>query len=175
MKTDRQPAHEPLFPRETFFACLAHALGPIMMIVDWSNKGPQSIPFLIATAAIYLYFRDKSDFVKHHARQALALQLLGTLGWLILITAGTAIWLILLIVSVIAILVLVGLVLVPVVILSYPFFVLASLSLPLSIIVLGSIAAWQTANGHDFDYPVLARLLDRYLGVAYVRADITES
>ncbi len=170
MSKQKRKSHEPMVARDAFFATLAHLIGPVMKIVDLTHEGFQSIPFLLATALIFLYFRDKSPFIKHHARQALALQLMGTIGWFILITTGTAVWIVLLIVSVISILVLVGLVLVPIVLVSYPFFILASLTLPTSVIVLGFIGAWRTARGYDFDYPLLAPLLDRRLGVAYVRA-----
>lgn len=168
MLKQKHKTHETLIARDTFFAFLAHIIGPIMMVVDLSKSGPQSIPFLIATATIYLYHRHKSPFVKHHARQALALQLLGTIGWFTLVLTGTAVWIVLLIVSVISILVLVGLILVPVVLVSFPLFILASLTLPTSIVVLGSIGAWRTARGHNFDYPFLAHLLDRMFGVVYV-------
>lgn len=168
-KQKRRP-YEPMIVRDAFFATLAHLIGPIMKVVDLTHDGFQSIPFLIATTLIFLYFRDKSPFITHHARQALALQLMGTIGWFILVATGTAIWIVLLIVSVISILVLVGLVLVPIVLVSYPLFILASLTLPTSIVVLGLVGAWRTARGYNFDYPFLAPLLDRRLGVAYVRA-----
>lgn len=162
-------SHSSLVSQETFFAALAHALGPIMLVVDLSRPGPQSIPFLLATSLILIYHRKRSPFVAHHARQALALQLLGTLGFFILILSGTAFWLVMLLVSIIAVVVLVGLIFIPMVLLTYPLFILFALTLPLSIFILGSLGAWRTANGYDFDYPVLARLLDRVFGVVYVR------
>lgn len=170
-----QKPHESLLNNETLFAFIAHAIGPVMMAVDLSNDGPQSFPFIILTGLIYLYFRNRSDYVKHHARQALALQILGTFGWFALVATGTAIWLVLLIVSLIAVLVLVGLLLIPMVVLSYPLFILLSLTLPASVAILGSIGAWKTANGQDFNYPILAKLLDRYFGVCYVPQDTKDS
>ncbi len=169
MPIDTPTRHEDLLPQEILFAFLAHIIGPLMIVVDLKNDGPQSIPFLITTALIFLYHRDKSPYVAHHARQALALQFLGTIGFFVLLATGTVMWLVMLIVSIISVLILIGLILIPMVLLTYPLFVLTTLTLPFSVFMLGVLGAWHTLNGYDFDYPVLARLLDRYLGEHYVR------
>ncbi|NJL94855.1 MAG: hypothetical protein HC915_14630 [Anaerolineae bacterium] len=120
---------------------------------------------ILFTGGIYLYYSNKSALVKFHARQALALQVLGTFGWLLLLASGTAVWIVLLIASLILIVVVIGLLLAPLVALAYPVFILASFALPLSVLVLGLLGAVKVWNGEEnFRYPSLADLLDRYLG-----------
>ncbi|MFP4323402.1 MAG: hypothetical protein ACLFTK_13190 [Anaerolineales bacterium] len=151
--------------RERLYAALAHAIGPItialMLIFD---GGLYWLGMLFFTVLIYSSYREKSALVRFHARQALAAQLLGTVGWLIAVTLGAAAWVILLMISLVLILLLVGLILTPVVAIVGPLAFLASFALPLGVAVFGAIGAWETWNGKDFRYPILADWLDNRLG-----------
>lgn len=154
-----QLMHEP-----RFWATLAHAMGPVMFLLWMLGDGPAWLLPLAITAGIYFYHQNKSALVRHHARQALTLQVLGSFGWMALLLSGFAIWIIALLMSLVLILVLVGLLLAPIVLVAGPLFFLMTLVLPLSAFVLGIVGAWETWQGRDFRYPYLADWLDKHLG-----------
>lgn len=154
-----------LVKEDRFWAALAHALGPVMMALLIFGDGLEWLGIMLITGGIYLYFSERSELIKFHARQALAAQFLGTFGWLALFLSVTAIWIVLLIISAILIVVLIGLVLLPLVIVAYPIFALASFILPLGVIPFGAIGAWECWHGRNYRYPYLADWLDRHFGV----------
>lgn len=163
MIADKRKKHE------RCLSLLAHAIGPVMIITRCATGSPRWMLLIAATTAIYIGFANHSPYVKHHARQALTLQLFSLLFWLPPTITGTALCIVMLLLFVISAVVLLGLLLIPTIVLSQPALVLLSLALPLSVFVLGCRGIWHTARGHDFDYPVLADLLDRYLGICYER------
>lgn len=156
--TLRDSASE-LVQEERFWATLAHALGPIMMGMWMFTDGPWVLA-MVLTAGIWLYHRKSSPMVAYHARQALTLQLLGSFGWMFLVFTGAIAWSVLLVVSLVLILVLVGLILAPVVFFGGILAFFASLLLPLSVVVLGAIGAWETWHGREYRYPYIAKWLD---------------
>lgn len=162
-KTLSQSATD-LLSQERFWASLAHAFSPLMIVLMFVGNGFMWLGAIVLTAAIYLYWSDKSESVKMHARQALAAQLIGSLGWISILIGGTLAWVILLIISVLLILVLVGLLLLPLVALSYPLFILATFALPAGAALFGIVGAWETWQGRDFRYPRLADWLDKRFG-----------
>ncbi|MCL4875662.1 MAG: DUF4870 domain-containing protein [Anaerolineae bacterium] len=160
-----------LLSQERFWATLAHAIGPVMIALLFWGDGPQWLGLLLVSAGIYFYYSDKSPYVKHHARQALALQLMGTIGWFVvmfgLVVIGIPVWIVLMVVSALLIVVLVGIILLPIAILSWPLLMLATFVMPLGTAILGAIGAWETWHGRDYNYPRLAAWLDKKFGVCY--------
>lgn len=153
-----------LMEEERFWATLAHALGPIMMAFIIFTDSPAWLLALMLTAGIYFYHAGKSDYVRDHARQALALQLLGTFGWFALLISGITVWIVALLISIALMLVLIGFVLTPIVAVAGPILFLASFALPLSVVLFGTIGAWETWHGREFRYPYLADRLDNWRG-----------
>jgi uncharacterized membrane protein len=153
-----------LIGQERFWATLAHAMGPIMIAMLIFGDGANWLGLMLITGGIYLYFSNKSDHIKFHARQALAAQILGTFGWVALLIGGTIAWVGMLIVSILLILVLIGLVLTPLVALGYPMFLIASFLLPLGVAIFGTKGAWEAWHGRDYRYPKLADWLDKRFG-----------
>ena len=161
--------HEPsswreLVREERFWAAAAQALGPIMIAILVFGDGIGWLGAILITAGIYVYWNGRSAFVKHHARQALIMQLAGTFGWILMILTGTAVWVVLLLVSILLILVLVGILLTPLVALMYPVFIIASFALPLSTAFLGGRGALEAWRGNRYDYPYLADWLNERFG-----------
>jgi uncharacterized Tic20 family protein len=150
--------------QERFWATLAHAMGPVMIALFILGDGLAWCGLMMITAGIYLYFTDKSPMIKFHARQALAAQMLGTFGWIILLISGTLIWVVALVISIILILLLIGIILTPLVFIMGPVFWMASFALPLSVALFGSIGAWEAWHGRDYRYPYLAKWLDEKFG-----------
>ncbi len=151
-----------LLEEDRFWATLAHALGPIMMGLVIFTDSMAWLLALMLTAGIYFYHAGKSEFVRYHARQALVLQMMGTFGWLILLLSGVAIWVVALLISTALMLVLIGFILTPIVLVAGPILFLMSFLLPLSVILFGTIGAWETWHGREFHYPYLADRLGKW-------------
>jgi uncharacterized Tic20 family protein len=117
---------------------------------------------------IYFMFRKRSDYVAFHALQAFVLQLLGTVGAFALMTVGGLVWLVGLAVSALAMAVLIGFILLPVWGLVGVALLLATLALPVAMILYGTIAAIETYNGRDYRYPFVARWVDRQLAGGFL-------
>lgn len=153
-----------IMAQERFWATLAHAIGPLMIAVFLFGDGLGWLGLMLITAGIYLYYNDKSALVKMHARQALAAQLIGTIGWIALLISGAMVWTVVLIISLVLILALVGLLLAPLVVVSGPLLFLASFILPLGTALFGTLGAWDAWHGRVFRYPYIADKLDKHFG-----------
>jgi uncharacterized Tic20 family protein len=148
---------------ERKWAALAHASTLLTALVALGSGGVGVLLTMMVPLFIYFGFRNKSNFVAFHALQAFVLQLVGTIGWLVLFLTGTIVWVGLLIASALLILVLVGLILLPFVILAYPIFLLVSLALPLGMVIYSVIAAIETWNGNHYRCPYVARWVENQL------------
>lgn len=145
---------------ERKWAALAHGSTLLTALVGLASGGAGVLITIFIPLFIYFAFRKRSEYVAFHALQAFTIQLVGTVGWLALLIGGLVVWVALLILSAILILVLVGLVLVPLVALMLPVFILASLALPVGMVIYSVIAAVETWNGHDYRYPYIARWVE---------------
>lgn len=112
---------------------------------------------------IYFIFRRRSDFVAFHALQAFTLQVIGTVGALLLFVVGGVVWTIGMIVALLLVLLLVGFVLVPLWGLVGLIMLLITALMPVAMLLFGTIAAFETYNGRDYRYPFVGRWVDRQL------------
>jgi uncharacterized Tic20 family protein len=117
---------------------------------------------------IFFIFRKRSDYVAFHALQAFTLQLVGTLGALVLGVVGGIVWGIGMIVALVLMLVLVGFILVPVWGVVGILLGLVVALMPVVMLILGTIAAIETYNGRDYRYPRIAGWVDRQLAGSYM-------
>src|SRR5687768_16927968 len=69
-KRKHEATGDSIFNQDRFWAALAHAMGPAMVAAWVIGDGLSWLGPIFITAAIYLYFADKSPMVKFHARQA---------------------------------------------------------------------------------------------------------
>jgi hypothetical protein len=161
-----------LIGQERFWATLAHAIGPLMIGMFIFGDSAGWLGLMLVTGGIYLYFSDKSDMIKFHARQALTAQIMGTFGWIALLIGGTLAWVVMLIVSIVLILLLIGILLTPLVVLALPVFILASFGLPLGVVYFGARGAWEVWHGREYRYPRLADWLDRRFGNPMVLPEV---
>lgn len=160
VKIKRAGAAGTVSENERKWAALAHASTLLTALVALVSGGLGVLLTMFVPLAIYFSFRKRSEFVAFHALQAFTIQLVGTIGWLALIVVGTIVGVALLFVSIILMIVLVGFVLAPIIILAYILFVLASLLLPVGMVIYAVIAAVETWNGHNYRYPYIARWVD---------------
>ncbi|MGQ9848593.1 MAG: DUF4870 domain-containing protein [Aggregatilineaceae bacterium] len=148
---------------ERKWAALAHASTLLTALVGLASGGLGVLLTMLVPVLIYFSFRKRSEYVAFHALQAFAIQLVGTVGWLALVVVGTIVAVALLFVSIILMIVAIGFVLAPVVVLAYLVFVLASLALPLGMVVYAVIAAIETWTGHNYRYPYIARWVEHQM------------
>lgn len=163
-------AHDPAMvdANERKWAALAHASTLLTALVALGSAGAGVVLTMFVPLLIYFAFRNRSEFVAFHALQAFTIQLLGTIGFVGLILAGTLMWVILLILSIVLLVVIVGIVLLPVVIVAYPIFILATLLLPLGMILYSVIALIETWGGHNYRIPYVARWVENQMRGGWV-------
>jgi uncharacterized Tic20 family protein len=159
-KSKRRISPADVDANERKWAALAHASTLLTALVALFSAGTGVLITIFIPLFIYFAFRNRSEFVAFHALQAFTIQLVGTVGWLALFLVGTVVWVALLILSALLILVLVGLILLPLVVLMYPLFVLASLALPVGMVIYSVIATVETRTGRDYRYPYIARWVE---------------
>ncbi len=154
--------HDPasIDANERKWAALAHGSTLLTALVALGSGGLGVLLTMFVPLLIYFAFRKRSEYVAFHALQAFTIQLAGTIGWLVLLLVGTIVALVLLFVSIILMILLVGFVLVPFIVLGYILFVLASLLLPLGMVIYAVIATAETWRGNNYRYPYIARWVE---------------
>ncbi len=122
------------------------------------------VPFSIfIPLAIFLYWRNRSDYVAFQALQAFAVQVLVTVGVALVAFVGGIVWVVGLLIALLLMIVLVGFILVPVwAIVGIAVAILLAVA-PFVAVALGTVGAVRTYSGRDFQYPVIGRWLDRRL------------
>jgi uncharacterized Tic20 family protein len=153
---------------EKMWAAVAHGSAWITLLGGLLSAGTVVPVSIFIPLVIYFLFRQKSDFVAFHALQAFVLQLIGTIGALLLLVVGGVVWGIGMVIALLAVVILVGFILVP-------FWGLVGVVLlgvitimPLAMIFFGTYAAIETYNGHDYRYPFIARWVDRQLAGGFL-------
>lgn len=154
------PAIENTSSNERTWAMLAHASVLLTLFVGIPTGFLASILTIFVPLGIYLYYRDKSDYVAHHALQAFAAQAVGVIGFMILFVTLMAVWAVLLVVSALLIVVLVGIILFPLVLLAGLLGMFATFLLPLGMLIYSMIASVQAWNGQTYSYPWIGQWVD---------------
>jgi uncharacterized Tic20 family protein len=155
---------------ERLWAAIAHGSVWITLLGGAASIGMALPISVFIPLAVYFAFRRRSDYVAFHALQAFVLQLVGTLGALILLTVGGIIWTIGFIVALLAMLILIGFVLVPLWGIVGIALLIAAALMPLAMLFLGTLAAIETYQGRDYRYPAIARWVDRQLAGGFLNA-----
>ena len=153
---------------EKLWASIAHASIWVTMLSGFLTAG-FTIPISIfIPLVIYLIYRKKSDYVVFHALQAFTLQIIATVGVIALAVVGGLAWGIGMVIALLAIFVLAGIVLVPLWGIVGIILALVVFLAPLGALLLGTIAAYQTYNRHDYRYPFISRWIDRQLAGGFL-------
>lgn len=153
---------------ERLWAAVAHA-SVWLTLAGGIFTGGFVVPLSVfIPLVIYLMYRKQSDYVAFHALQAFTLQLLGTVGALVLFVVGGIAWAVGMVIALLAIVVLAGLVLVPLWGLLGVILLLVVGLMPLAALLFGTIAAVETYNGRDYRYPFISRWIDRQLAGGFL-------
>ena len=147
-----------LTDEERTWAAIAHGSALLTLLVGLLTGGVATLFTLFIPLGIYIAFRNRSSFVANQALQAFALQVIGTVGWLVVLTGGVLVGALL---SIILAITVVGLIVVPFVVVAIVLFVLATLAMPVGMGVFGAIAAWEAYQGRWYRYPKIGEWVDR--------------
>jgi uncharacterized Tic20 family protein len=153
---------------ERLWAAGAHASAWVTFVAGVFTFGTIIPLSIFIPLGIYFLFRRKSDYVAFHALQAFVLQLIGTVGALVLLIAGGLVWGIGMVIALMAVVLIVGFILVPVWGLVGVALLLLFFALPIAMLLFGTIAAIQTYQGRDYQYPFVARWVDRQLAGGFL-------
>ncbi len=146
---------------ERKWAALAHASTLITALLGLPSGGLLVLLTMFAPLLIYFAFRKRSEYVAFHALQAFTLQLVGTIGFLAVITVGTIVAFVLLLVSIPLLLVfLLGLVLAILTVIAWVLLMAISLAMPLGMIIYSVIALFETWHGKNYRIPYIAQWVE---------------
>lgn len=148
---------------ERTWAAIAHASALLTILVAIA-AAPGVLLTVLIPLGIYLAFRNKSEFVAFHALQAFTIQVVGTVGALVLLLAGTLVLGTLIAISAVLSLVLIGIpFLIFFVLLLVGLVLFSVFVLPLGMVVYSMIAADAAYKGRNYRYPYIADWLDDQL------------
>jgi uncharacterized Tic20 family protein len=142
---------------ERKWAALAHGSSLLTALVLITTAGFGTLVTMFVPLLIYFSFRKRSEYVAFQALQAFTAQLIGTIGWLALLIVATIAAVILTVVLAITI---VGIPIIILVWLAWILLVVASLLLPLGMIIYSVIALVETRGGHNYRMPRVARWVE---------------
>lgn len=145
---------------ERKWAALAHASTLLTALVALLSFGMGALLTMLAPLFIYFAFRKRSEYVAFHALQAFTIQLVGIIGFLAVLILGAIVWVALLLLSALLVLVLIGIVLLPIVALAAAAYFLASLALPLGMVIFSVKALFETRLGHNYRIPYIAQWVE---------------
>lgn len=148
---------ETTMARERTWAAIAHASSIVTLLLAFPTMGLGGLLTVWVPLAIYLVYKDKSDYVAFHAAQALALQVAGTAGYFVAIVAAIIAWTLAVVVVALLSVILIGLILVPVLLVLTLALLLGLLLAPFVLGGFALVAAVQTAGGESYHYPYLGR------------------
>ncbi len=148
---------------ERTWAAIAHGSALLTILVAIAAF-PGVVLSVLIPLGIYLAFRNKSEFVAFHALQAFTIQVVGTIGALVLLLAGTLVLGTLIAISALLSLVLIGIpFLLFFVLLLVGLVIFSVFVLPLGMVVYSMIAADAAYKGRIYRYPYIADWLDDQL------------
>lgn len=160
-KPKRMPDPVDVDANEKKWATLAHASTLLTALLGLPSGGLLVLVTMLAPLMIYFAFRKRSEYVAFHALQAFTIQLVGTIGFLAVITVGTIVAFVLLLVSIPLLLVfLLGLVLAILTVIAWVLLMAISLAMPLGMIIYSVIAMVETWHGRNYRIPYIARWVE---------------
>ncbi len=148
---------------ERTWAALAHISGLLTLLVSLGSAGAAGILLAFIPFVIYLIYKDKSKYVANQAAQAFALQVVGTVGFLLALLAWILVLVFFWVITGVLSAILIGIVLIPVAIVLTIVLPLAWIAIPFVLGGYSIAAAVQTANGNDYQYPYLGRYVTKWL------------
>ncbi len=145
---------------EKLWAAVAHASGLLTIGMLVLTAGVGSLVTLLIPFGIYLFHRHTSEYVANHALQALAAQVIGTIGAIALIIGVSVVTLILAIILAFTV---VGIILwIPLGLIA-AIAICASLLMPFVVLIYSMIGAVDAFEGRYFKYPWIGDWVDGHM------------
>ncbi len=148
---------------ERTWAALAHASTLVTLLLALGTAGIGGLLFVFVPLAIYLIYKDKSEYIAFHAAQAFALQMLASVGFFVAIIAAVVVVVIAWVVTGLLSIILIGLVLIPVALLLTLALALALVVLPFVLGGFSLVATIQAGGGEEYRYPYLGQWIAAWL------------
>lgn len=145
---------------ERMWAAIAHGSALLTLLIGGLTGGLAVLFMLFIPLGIYFAYRQRSEYVAYHALQAFALQVLCTVGWLVILVGGAVLGGLLCVLLAITI---IGIPLAVLAALAIALFAIGSLALPLGMPVFGALAAWKAYQGEWYRYPRIGNWIDRQM------------
>jgi uncharacterized protein len=145
---------------ERLWAALAQASVLLTLFFGLPTAGFATLFTLFVPLMIYFYYRQKSEFVAYHALQAFTLQVIGTIGWVMVLVTGALVAGLLILVLAITI---IGIPVALLLALALVVFVVGTFIMPLAMVIFGLIAAWEAYQGKWYRVPYIGLWLERQL------------
>jgi uncharacterized Tic20 family protein len=161
-----RPSPGMLQENERLWAMLAHASSVLTFLIMFTTGGVGTILSVLVPMGIYLYYRKRSEFVAFHALQAFTMQVLGTVGFFLVVVVGSIAFFIAMIVMAITI---IGIPIALILFLVWILFIIGTFIMPLGMLVYGVIAAFSAWDGKYFRYPYVADWVDDQLNNGFLR------
>jgi uncharacterized Tic20 family protein len=148
---------------ERTWAAIAHASGLVTMLISLSTMGLGAIPFVFVPLVIYLVYREKSKYVAFHAAQAFAFQVVGTVGYFVLMLVAILAAALVTAIGAVLTIILIGLLVLAVAAIVWVLIPVAYVLLPVVLGVISGLAAIETSSGHEYRYPYLGAWVEDWL------------
>lgn len=155
-----RPNPETVSEEECYLAAIAHGSALMTIAIALMTGGIGALLTVFIPLGIYFAYRARSEYVAHHAMQAFGAQIVGVIGFGVLLIALFTAWVILLAIFAILSVILIGI----------PFLILtaivgllvmaATFVIPLGLIVFSMIATIESLNGHYYSYPWIGDWVD---------------
>jgi uncharacterized Tic20 family protein len=147
---------------ERTWAALAHVSTLLTMLVSLSTLGIGVLLFVFVPFAIYLAYKDKSEFVAFHAAQAFALQIVGTVGLFVAFLVGIIVLVLIWVITGLLSAILIGILLIPVALLLTVAFVLVLIAAPFVFGGFSIAATIEAGSGKNYRYPYLGNWVSEW-------------
>lgn len=155
-----RPNPENVTEEERTWAAIAHSSALLTIAVAVSTVGIGALFTVFVPLGIYFYYQNRSEYIAHHAMQAFGAQVVGTIGFAILLTTAVTVWGILLAIFAVLSLIVIGIPFLLATLFLGLIVIGATFLLPLAMLVYGMIGAVEAWNGHYYSYPWVGDWVD---------------
>jgi uncharacterized Tic20 family protein len=146
---------------------------PLLMVLFGALTAGFGVPLmLLITLIIYLSNKDRSEFIRQNTFEALKSQVIGTVGW---IGAIVALSLLGVVATVVLAITIVGVLLIPFLWLAIAAGIMATVAMPIWMVIFGAVGAFKALQGETYQYPVpsfIRRGRWRHFNIGDVRINI---
>ncbi len=155
-----RPNPDNVSEEERYLAAIAHGSALLTIAIAIMTGGVGALLTVFIPLGIYFAYRARSEYVAHHAMQAFGAQIVGVIGFGVLLVALVTAWVILLGIFALLSVILIGIPFLIMTAIVGLLVIAASFIIPLALIVYSMIATIEGLNGHYYSYPWIGDWVD---------------